>query len=58
MAAEEFTRRVEREARIAVSHGATFGRGGESFLRFNIAAPRAVVADAVARLHDAFGDLQ
>lgn len=54
----EFTRRVEVQAKIAANHGASFGTGGESFLRFNIAAPRAVVEDAVGRLADAFGDLQ
>ena len=35
----EFTARVERQARIAPSHGPTFGKGGESFLRFNIGMP-------------------
>jgi cystathionine beta-lyase len=58
MSQEEFTARVERDARIAVNHGPTFGKGGEAFLRFNIAAPRAVVAEAVGRLRDAFADLQ
>ena len=57
MTPEEFTRRVERDARIAASHGQTFGPGGESFLRFNIATPRARVAEAVARLRAAFADL-
>ena len=58
MDAAEFTRRVEREARICVNHGATFGTGCESFLRFNLATPRARVAEAVARLQAAFADLQ
>ena len=58
MAAEEFTARVEKDARIAVNHGATFGAGGESFLRFNIATPRARVEEAVVRLKAAFADLQ
>ncbi|MGC9419578.1 MAG: MalY/PatB family protein [Rhodovulum sp.] len=58
MAAEEFTARVERDARIAVNHGPTFGTGGESFLRFNLATPRARVAEAVERLQQAFADLQ
>ena len=58
MAREEFTARVERDARIAVNHGPSFGLGGEDFLRFNIAAPRAVVEDAGRRLAAAFGDLQ
>lgn len=58
MTREEFTARVEQEAKIATNHGPTFGKGGDSFLRFNIAAPRSVVEDAVARMQRAFGDLQ
>jgi cystathionine beta-lyase len=40
------------------NHGPTFGTGGETFLRFNIATPRARVAEAVARIQTAFADLQ
>jgi cystathionine beta-lyase len=58
MSREEFTARVERDAKIAVNHGPTFGKGGESWLRFNIATPRARVEAAVARLAEAFSDLQ
>lgn len=58
MTREEFTRRVEREAKIAVNHGPTFGYGGERYLRFNFATPRARVAEAVARMQAAFSDLQ
>jgi cystathionine beta-lyase len=58
MTREEFTRRVERDARIAVNHGPTFGTGGESFLRFNFATPRARVEEAAERLAAAFSDLQ
>ena len=54
----EFTARVERDARVAANHGASFGKGGEAFLRFNLAMPRARVAEAVSRLQDAFRDLQ
>ena len=54
----EFTRRVEKEARIAVNHGPTFGSGGEGFLRFNLATPRSVVEEAVERVQAAFADLQ
>ena len=54
----EFTRRVQEDARIAANHGPTFGTGGESWLRFNIATPRARVQQAVDRLTAAFGDLQ
>ena len=58
MSSDEFIRRVEAGAQIAANHGATFGTGGSSFLRFNIACRRAHVHDAVARLQDAFSDLQ
>ena len=58
MAKDEFTRRVEKDARIAVNHGSSFGPGGETALRFNIAMPRSQVALAVARLQGAFADLQ
>ena len=58
MSSDEFIRRVEAGAQIAANHGATFGTGGSSFLRFNIACRRAHVHDAVARLQDAFSDPQ
>ncbi|WP_431298250.1 MalY/PatB family protein [Tabrizicola sp. BL-A-41-H6] len=54
----EFIARVEKTAKIATNHGASFGTGGESFLRFNLACPRAQVAEAVSRLQKAFADLQ
>ncbi|MFX0540811.1 MalY/PatB family protein [Roseovarius sp. S4756] len=54
----ETTDRVEKTARIAASHGATFGSGGEDFLRFNLATPRARIIEAVKRLQEAFSDLQ
>ncbi len=58
MERDEFTKRVEQEAKIAANHGPTFGLGGESFLRFNFATPRARVIEAGERLARAFGDLQ
>ncbi|MEM6482599.1 MAG: MalY/PatB family protein [Pseudomonadota bacterium] len=54
----DFTSRVEQQAQIAANHGPTFGAGGESFLRFNIALPRPRIEDAVVRLQSAFSDLQ
>jgi len=54
----EIARRIEKDARIAVNHGESFGTGGAGWMRVNIAAPRAQVAEAVARLQAAFGDLQ
>lgn len=58
MSTEEFTARTEKGARIAANRGSTFGQGGETFLRFNFAAPRSVVETAVERLAEAFSDLQ
>jgi len=58
MGPEEFTRRTEQDARIAANHGPTFGTGGEDFLRFNLATPRARVVEAVERMQKAFSDLQ
>jgi cystathionine beta-lyase len=58
MATADYIRRVQSEARIAASHGSTFGKGGETFLRFNFATPRSRVVEAAARLRAAFADLQ
>jgi cystathionine beta-lyase len=49
---------VQKQAKIGVNLGASFGLGGDSFLRFNLATPRATVAEAVSRLQAAFADLQ
>lgn len=58
MTREDFTKRVEQDARIAANHGPTFGKGGETFLRFNFATPRSRIVEAVERMQAAFGDLQ
>lgn len=55
---EEFTNRVEQTAKIAANHGPSFGKGGETYLRFNLGAPRSQIEEAVARLQKAFEDLQ
>ena len=58
MAPSEFIERVQKTAKIATNYGSSFGTGGETFLRFNLACPRAHVVEAVARLEKAFSDLQ
>ena len=58
MRKDEFTKRVEKTARIAASHGHTFGAGGDSFLRFNIATRRTLLLEALERLNETFSDLQ
>lgn len=55
---EDYTARVEKQAKIATNYGPTFGKGGETRLRFNLACPRAQLNDAIARLQSAFADLQ
>ena len=54
----DITRRVQEEAKIAANHGISFGTGGAAHMRFNLATPRALVIEAVARLQRAFGDVQ
>ncbi|WP_299361049.1 MalY/PatB family protein [uncultured Paracoccus sp.] len=58
LAAAELHDRIEGQARIAASHGESFGSGGQGWMRFNIATPRVRVHEAVARLREAFRDLQ
>jgi cystathionine beta-lyase len=58
MTPAEIADRVQKQAKIGVNLGASFGLGGDSFLRFNLATPRATVAEAVSRLQAAFADLQ
>lgn len=58
MSYSEVSERVLKTARIAPSAGPAFGTGGETFLRFNLAAPRARIIEACDRLKDAFSDLQ
>ena len=47
-----------RDARLATNPGHQFGTGGEMWNRFNIAMPRALMMDAIARMEAAFADLQ
>jgi cystathionine beta-lyase len=58
MTPEEIAERIRDVAKIGVSPGAAFGPGGELFNRFNIATHRSLVEDAVARMQEAFSDLQ
>jgi len=58
MATEEINHRVIQGAKIAATPGHPLGKGGESFMRFNLGTQRAHVEEAIARLHRAFGDLQ
>ncbi len=57
LALEEVTSRLHKGARIATNLGPTFGLGGESFHRFNVAMPRSVLQDALGRITNVFSDL-
>lgn len=58
METDEVIRRIQQDAKLAVNHGATFGLGGDSYMRFNLATPRVRIEEAVKRLQKAFADLQ
>ena len=54
MSEKDIIHKVHHTAGIAASIGSTFGRGGDKFMRFNLACPRSKVASAVERLQNAF----
>jgi cystathionine beta-lyase len=58
MSREEFTSRIEKSAKITTVHGSEMGKGGETYMRFNIATPKSRVIEAVERMQKAFKDLQ
>jgi cystathionine beta-lyase len=58
MSNAEVKNRIEKEAKITSNYGADMGKGGETFMRFNIATPRSRVIEAVKRMQTAFKDLQ
>ena len=39
-----------KQAHLALNDGEMFGKGGEGFMRLNIAAPRSVLTEALERL--------
>ncbi len=53
----EVSKRVTKQAKIAPTPGKGLGKGGESFLRFNIGTQRAQVTEAAERLAQAFKDV-
>jgi cystathionine beta-lyase len=57
LAPEDVDARV-KGARIYASPGPQFGPGGETWLRFNFAMPRALLEQALVRLENAFQDLR
>lgn len=55
LSAEEARHKVENEAQVIVNKGPTFGKGGDGWLRFNFACPRATLDRAIERLTGVFG---
>ncbi|GAB6170984.1 pyridoxal phosphate-dependent aminotransferase [Paradesulfitobacterium aromaticivorans] len=47
-----------RKAKLALDEGYIFGTGGEGFERINIACPRAVLAEGLTRIENAFNVLE
>lgn len=46
----ELERMIEKECRVMLSPGKIYGSGGEYFMRINLACPRAILQEAMARL--------
>lgn len=46
--------RLLTKARVAMTPGRIFGKGGEGFFRMNLACPRSVLIAALNRIHKAF----
>jgi cystathionine beta-lyase len=47
-----------REARVALSDGVAFGRGGEGFVRLNFGCPRSTLEEALRRIQRAIPERQ
>lgn len=45
------------EAKVAVNNGASYGTGGEGFIRLNVGCPRKIVEEAFARIKQAVARL-
>ncbi|MEY3882935.1 MAG: hypothetical protein RLZZ379_213 [Pseudomonadota bacterium] len=45
-----------QQAKVGLNAGESFGQGGSGFMRLNIAAPRAVIVEALTRINNALKD--
>ena len=52
---EQIQKKLIYEAKLGLNDGLTFGRQGHKFFRMNIAAPRAIVQQALSNLKKVFG---
>ena len=54
----DLERFVREDARLWLDAGFIFGKSGERFERFNLAAPRSIIEDALTRLEKAITTLR
>lgn len=55
---QEIARLLLEKGRVRINEGSLYGKAGEGFIRINLACPRQVLADGLARLQKAFASLQ
>ena len=55
MSDEQLREFFVKRAQVGMNPGTAFGLAGSGFMRLNIAAPRAVITEAMARITQAFG---
>ena len=58
MSSIEIRERLLGQAKVVPNMGASFGSGGETFMRFNFGTQHARIEEAVHRIQAAFSDLQ
>ncbi|RLD54984.1 MAG: cystathionine beta-lyase, partial [Bacteroidetes bacterium] len=51
---EELTKFFINEAKVGLNVGNTFGKGGEGFMRMNVACPRSVLTQGLERIKAAY----
>ncbi len=54
MTDDELNNFFVKEAKVGLSAGITFGKGGEGFMRMNVACPRSIVKQALQRIEKAY----
>jgi cysteine-S-conjugate beta-lyase len=58
LSTDDIATRVAKRARIFANAGPSFGPGGATWLRFNFATPRPILAEAMSRIDAAFQDIR
>jgi cystathionine beta-lyase len=49
----EFNPFFEKQAKVALNEGITYGTGGEGFVRLNFGCPRSILVEALERMEAA-----